>query len=146
VTGVTASLTILRFGSGLATLIDGMITQSFIGLEFSRAFSWLVRTTFSLAVAADTVMAIAMVVCLHQRKTGHKRTNSIVDVLMVYTINTGLATSCVTIAGLIFAIVAPDNLIYLALYSVLGKFQANSVLAVFIKFTEIISRPRRRVF
>ena len=38
---------------------------------------------------------------LHKNKTGFKRTDSTVDVLMVYGVNTGLSTSIVAIIALV---------------------------------------------
>ena len=44
---------------------------------------------------------------LHKNKTGFKRTDSTVDVLMVYGVNTGLSTSIVAIIALICVRTAP---------------------------------------
>ena len=62
---------------------------------------WLVWSILSIAVLVDVVSTALLMFYLHKNKTGFKRTDSTVDMLMVYGVNTGLSTSVVAILALI---------------------------------------------
>ncbi|CDO71980.1 hypothetical protein BN946_scf184943.g14 [Trametes cinnabarina] len=92
--------------------------------------SWLVSVAYGLVVATDVILTGSLVFVLYQSRTQSKRTNSILDTLIIYTINTALLTSIVSVLAFIFALIIPGNLIYAAV-SVIGvKLYANSVLAL----------------
>ncbi|EIW52155.1 uncharacterized protein TRAVEDRAFT_53583 [Trametes versicolor FP-101664 SS1] len=57
-------------------------------------------------------------------------TDSLIDVLVIYAVNTGVLTCILGLLGFIFAVVTPDNFIYIGLSIVGVKMYANSVLAV----------------
>ncbi|KAH9850845.1 hypothetical protein C2E23DRAFT_832917 [Lenzites betulinus] len=127
-------------------LVPAVITM-FGGLSFAlaagiRAFetahyivdlqhiSWLVSIAYGFAVATDVMLTSALVYVLQRLRTGRKRTDSILDVLIIYTVNTGLLTSIISIIAFVFALVIPGNLIYAAVGIVGAKLYANSVLAL----------------
>ncbi|OSC99556.1 hypothetical protein PYCCODRAFT_809452 [Trametes coccinea BRFM310] len=92
--------------------------------------SWLVSVAYGLVVATDVILTGSLVFVLYQSRTSSKRTNSILDTLIVYTINTALLTSIVSVLAFAFGLVIPGNLIY-ASVSIIGvKLYANSVLAL----------------
>ncbi|KAI9060734.1 hypothetical protein FKP32DRAFT_1678688 [Trametes sanguinea] len=95
-----------------------------------RRVSWMVSVAYGFAVSSDLILTGALVFVLQQSRTGSKRANSIVDTLIIYTINTGLLTSIVSVFAFIFAVVIPGNLIYAAITIVGAKLYANSVLAL----------------
>ena len=49
-----------------------------------------------LAALADTLLTTALIFSLHQSRTGIKRTDGIIDVLILYAINTGMC-DCVMV-------------------------------------------------
>ncbi|CDO75063.1 hypothetical protein BN946_scf184605.g4 [Trametes cinnabarina] len=91
---------------------------------------YLLWTVLSCAVAVDCVATGTLTYYLRKSRTGFKRTDSMVDILMVYTVNTGLSTSIISMAALICAITMKDNLIYSAMITVGTKMYSNSLLAV----------------
>ncbi|EIW52152.1 uncharacterized protein TRAVEDRAFT_53580 [Trametes versicolor FP-101664 SS1] len=114
---------------------------------------WLISIGYGFAVASDIMLTGALVFVLHRSRTGLKRSDSILDTLIKYTINTGMHHSCPTpyfyqltvltpprIPGLltsifsvlafIFGIILPGNLVYVGVSIVGTKLYANSVLAV----------------
>ncbi|KAI9056777.1 hypothetical protein FKP32DRAFT_1681943 [Trametes sanguinea] len=106
--------------------------ESFAQVTFARfiQYSYLLWTVISCAVAVDCVATGTLTYYLHKSRTGFRRTDSMVDVLMVYTVNTGLSTSIVTIAALICAVTMKSNLIYSGIITIATKMYSNSLLAV----------------
>ncbi|OSC99550.1 hypothetical protein PYCCODRAFT_807312 [Trametes coccinea BRFM310] len=89
--------------------------------------SWMVSVAYGFAVSSDLILTGALVFVLQQSRTGSR---SILDTLIIYTINTGLLTSIVSVFAFVFALVIPGNLIYAAVSIVGAKLYANSVLAL----------------
>ncbi|CDO71979.1 hypothetical protein BN946_scf184943.g13 [Trametes cinnabarina] len=94
--------------------------------------SWMVSVAYGFAVSSDLILTGALVFVLQKSRTGSKRTNNILDTLIIYTINTGLLTSIVSVFAFVFALVIPGNLIYAAVSIVGAKLYANSVLALYV--------------
>ena len=65
----------------------------------------------SIAVLVDVLSTAILMYYLSKNKTGFKRTDSTVDILMVYGVNTGLSTSIVAIIALI-CVRAPPPLLW----------------------------------
>ncbi|KAI0656140.1 hypothetical protein C8Q70DRAFT_1057003 [Cubamyces menziesii] len=97
--------------------------------QFPR-FSWLVSATFGCAAVAELFLTGTLIVALLRSRTGFKRTDSTIEILIIYSVNTGLLASIFDLACFIFALILPGNLIYVGLGSVGVKLYANSVLAV----------------
>ncbi|KAJ8487662.1 hypothetical protein ONZ51_g4041 [Trametes cubensis] len=104
--------------------------------DFQR-LNWLVAASYGLASVTDLTLAGTLVFVLHKSRTGSKRTDSVLDTLIKYTINTGVLTS---LLAFIFAIILPGNLIYAGISIVGTKLYANSVLAVLNSRREINNR------
>ncbi|KAL7278347.1 hypothetical protein ACG7TL_008323 [Trametes sanguinea] len=95
-----------------------------------RDLNWLFSAVFGCAVLGDACLTGTLVTALARSRTGSKRTDSLIEVLIIYSINTGLLTSIFGLLTFIFAIILPGNLIYLGIAVVGVKLYANSVLAV----------------
>ncbi|KAL7278341.1 hypothetical protein ACG7TL_008317 [Trametes sanguinea] len=118
-----------------------------------RRISWLVSVAYGFVVATDVILTGSLIFVLYRLRSSSEsssRSNSILDTLIVYTINTALLTSIVSVVTFIFVsttslmaaatspltlddpkgLVIPGNLIY-ASVSIIGvKLYANSVLAM----------------
>ncbi|TFK21035.1 hypothetical protein FA15DRAFT_672923 [Coprinopsis marcescibilis] len=97
--------------------------------EFQR-FSWMVRAYCGASLTADIVLAVAFCYTLNVRRTGYKRTDSKIDLLMIYTINTGSLTSLICLLSLMSLVFLRSGLVYVGLHALLGKLYVNTVLAV----------------
>ncbi|TBU25290.1 hypothetical protein BD311DRAFT_507112 [Dichomitus squalens] len=104
--------------------------EGFIPTGEFRRVSWMVSVLFSLAVVIDILLTSSLIFVLVRSRTGFNRTDSTIDVIVVYAINTGLLNSIVGLLGSIFSIILPGNLIWVAISIVGVKLYANSVLAV----------------
>ncbi|KAI0030552.1 hypothetical protein K488DRAFT_87669 [Vararia minispora EC-137] len=85
---------------------------------------------FAAGTGSDLYVAVVLCYYLARSRTGfNTRTDSIVNILMLYTINTGLLTAIDAALGLITALVMPHNFVFVAFYLQLSKLYTNAYLA-----------------
>ncbi|KAI0644919.1 hypothetical protein C8Q79DRAFT_1119719 [Trametes meyenii] len=99
-------------------------------LQAFSHYSWIVSVAYGLAVLCDLITASALILALLRSRTGVRRTDSVVEVLVLYTVNTGLLTTIVGLLVFVFALVHSENLIYAGLSIPGVKLYSNSVLAM----------------
>jgi len=121
-----AVISLLGFGSSLGFTSLGIIYNTY--LKFFK-ISYLLYLAFGSAVVADAIIASALCIVLAKSRTGFRRTDSLVNILLVYTINTGLLTGIVAMLCFILYAVMPDTYIFLAIYLNLSKLYLNALLA-----------------
>ncbi|KAI0357200.1 hypothetical protein OH77DRAFT_141536 [Trametes cingulata] len=92
-------------------------------------FSWSFYAGFGAEVVADAIIAVSQCVLLVRMRTGMERTDSLIAVMMKYSINTGLLTSICAALVLITYATQPMNFVYWAFYFVYSKLYVNSLLA-----------------
>jgi len=121
-----AVTSLLVFCSSMSFTSLGIHYKSFS--NFTK-IQYLLYMAFGSGVVADTIIAAALCIVLTTRRTGFRQTDSLVNVLMVYTINTGVMTSVVAILCLVLFAIMPHNYIFLALFFNLSKLYLNALLA-----------------
>ncbi|KAI0764197.1 hypothetical protein BD413DRAFT_578231 [Trametes elegans] len=84
-------------------------------------FSWSLYLGLSVEAACDLIVAITQCMLLRRFETGIRRTDSVIRVLITYSINTGLLTSLCAIGALVSYAAAPHKFIYFAFYFTLSK-------------------------
>ncbi|KAH0826381.1 hypothetical protein J3R83DRAFT_5346 [Lanmaoa asiatica] len=84
---------------------------------------------WALAAVADSLIAITLCYYLHKQRSGMKRTDHIINTLLLYTINTGALTSLFAILVIITFVALPGNLYFTAFVQVQSKLYAISMLA-----------------
>ncbi|KDR71513.1 hypothetical protein GALMADRAFT_253823 [Galerina marginata CBS 339.88] len=119
-------LAIAVFATGCAFASEAFILETF---ERLNEVSYLLYISFAIGVVADLLVAITLCVLLFNNRTGIKRTDSILTILMAFSINTGLLTSFCAMACLITYAIWPQGFIFMALYFALSKLYVNSLLA-----------------
>ncbi|KAI0759571.1 hypothetical protein BD413DRAFT_271275 [Trametes elegans] len=92
--------------------------------------TWIVSAIYGLAVTIDLLVTGVLITVLLNSKTGFNRTDSLIQTLIIYSINSGLITSIAGVISFVFALVLPGNMIYFAVGLIATKLYANSVLAV----------------
>ncbi|EIN09721.1 hypothetical protein PUNSTDRAFT_44016 [Punctularia strigosozonata HHB-11173 SS5] len=127
--GVVTILAFAHFGLEMAVMALTFVFPKFS--QFRRITGYY---TGSMAVAAadDIIIALAMTYYLSTRRTGIRRTNTLVNRIITYVITTGALTSVIDIAILICFVVMPDNLVYLSMYQFVDNLYANSLLAMYV--------------
>ncbi|KAI0656159.1 hypothetical protein C8Q70DRAFT_397218 [Cubamyces menziesii] len=76
--------------------------------------SWMVSVAYGLSVSSDIILAGILIFTLLRirRESKVSSTRTVLNTLIIYTINTGLLTSVVSFFAFLFAIVIRGNLIY----------------------------------
>ncbi|EMD32316.1 hypothetical protein CERSUDRAFT_58868, partial [Gelatoporia subvermispora B] len=81
------------------------------------------------SVIVDILLACSLTILLRRCHTGFSRTDSVIQILVIYSVNSGVLTSlCATICFVCF-VTMQSNFIFLAVYFVLPKLLLNSLLA-----------------
>ncbi|KAF9475443.1 hypothetical protein BDN70DRAFT_996414 [Pholiota conissans] len=136
------------FGGGFAFAIEAFIEQTFA--NFSH-ISYLMYLALGSAVAADILIAVSLCLSLSRSRTGFKKTDSIVTILMLYAINSSVLTTYASwfqnrmtgssnpkiftdrvcsAACLITYTIWPEQFTFIGIYVCLSKLFLNSLLAM----------------
>jgi len=83
-----------------------------------------------IAVLGDILVATMMCWALYRKKTGFARTDSVIMTLMAYSLNSGFLTSALGSVLLITFAIAPNTLIWMAVFWVMCKCYIISLLAM----------------
>ncbi|KZT04339.1 uncharacterized protein LAESUDRAFT_728165 [Laetiporus sulphureus 93-53] len=114
----------LAFVASLKSVIGGeRLWTSITGLR------WVATTADTTTAALDLIIACTICWQLYKSRTGFIQTDKIIQRLTVYTINTGLLPTIVSIGGLIAYLVAPDTLAFEVFNIIVSKAYTNTLLA-----------------
>ncbi|KAJ7627936.1 hypothetical protein DFH06DRAFT_1226740 [Mycena polygramma] len=83
----------------------------------------------ALSTGADVTITTTLCFMLHQTRPASLETETMVNRLILFTINTGLLTSLCAVASLISLIISPKTLIYASFYFCIGRLYSNALLA-----------------
>lgn len=124
---VVASL--ILFGTAFAFAVKSL---SYANLPEINTLSWLLYMNLGLAVVTDIYIAATLCFVLYRvRNRFNLRMYSVINVIMMYILNTGLATSFVYLGALITFALMPHNFIYFGILFTVGNIYINSLLASF---------------
>ncbi|TBU39890.1 hypothetical protein BD309DRAFT_1021813 [Dichomitus squalens] len=122
-----------RYGmSDLEVFNAALSVESFQKTRFSDVedLTWRVCTVFGFATTADTLLTTALIIFLIRCNTSFQRTKSMLSVLIVYTVNTGLLTSALNLITLVTAALHMNNMIYIAATILAMRSYVLAVLTV----------------
>ncbi|KAH8105638.1 hypothetical protein DFH11DRAFT_1733223 [Phellopilus nigrolimitatus] len=91
--------------------------------------AWLSKLSNGLSAATDVVIAASLTFLLNRSRTGFRKSETMINRLILFTINTGMLTSVCAIVTVIFVSLYPDNLIYVTTYLCISKLYTNTLLA-----------------
>ncbi|KAF8130937.1 hypothetical protein K438DRAFT_2032082 [Mycena galopus ATCC 62051] len=111
---------------------------------FYVEFQWISSVGLACASAADTIIAISLSYYLWRSRTGIKTTDSIVNMLILYALNTGLLTGICVLIDMICFLNMPTNFVHLAFNLVTGKLYTNSLLAT-LNYKHIIRGNKNHI-
>ncbi|KAG2158996.1 uncharacterized protein EDB93DRAFT_1245557 [Suillus bovinus] len=83
----------------------------------------------AVAAAGDVLISAFLCTFLERSRTGSRRSDTMINKLMLFSVSTGLLTSVCAVMSLISIIVWPNTFIYVAFYFCLGRLYCNSLLA-----------------
>jgi len=111
---------------GIAWVILGMGFETYFEL---LTINPLTITINALSTTVDVIIAATLCWLLNKSRTGFKRSDNIINKLMLFVVNTGVLTTACAISSLICLVASPKTLIYAAFYFCIGRFYTNSFLA-----------------
>lgn len=82
-----------------------------------------------LAAAGDVLIAGALCTLLHLSRTGFRKSDTMINRLILFSVNTGVLTSVCALGSLISILVAGQTFIYIAFFFCIGRLYTNSLLA-----------------
>ncbi|PFH51600.1 hypothetical protein AMATHDRAFT_46947 [Amanita thiersii Skay4041] len=116
----------LDLAVGIYITVQAFKLSTFLELDSLSKYMYL---NFASGTTSDLSVALSLCYYLYYSRTGIPRTDSLIKVLMMYTVNTGLIVAVDAALGTIFYAAMPHNLIFLAFYLLLSKLYLNSYLA-----------------
>ncbi|KAL1949755.1 hypothetical protein VTO73DRAFT_8636 [Trametes versicolor] len=140
---VVPILMLAILGFATAATVEAFIRPTFADFE---KVAWMTSAGFGVAVLVDSLLTGTLILVLQKSRTGFRKTDSLIDVLIIYAVNTGLLTGIFSILSFIFALVSPKELIYSAFNIVAAKLYANSLLAVLNSRKGLMDRVQQDCF
>ncbi|KAJ3507836.1 hypothetical protein NMY22_g16808 [Coprinellus aureogranulatus] len=125
-TGLASLLVVAEFVCIVVFTGIAMTYQTFLELAQLETLS---RVVNALAAAGDVLIAACLCVMLHRSRTGFTRSDTMINKLIMFAVNTGVLTSVCAICSLIAITVAGDTFIYIAFFFCIGRLYTNSLLA-----------------
>lgn len=117
---------VMWFGFGTASCVEIVVSKN---LAQYRSVLWLSLTSVSLTTLADFYIAMSLVYILYQQRKGiRQRTSSLLNIIIIYTVATGLITSVVSVSYLIANLTLPNTWIWVGEYMLFCGLHCNSLL------------------
>ncbi|KAJ3787198.1 hypothetical protein GGU10DRAFT_433307 [Lentinula aff. detonsa] len=138
VTGVVAALVLAEFGCVIVIIFrprrkpsesSRYLVQVRTFAELATDLKGLSITVNALAAAGDVLIAAILTWLLQTSKTGFQRSDTMLNKLTIFAVNTGALTSLFAVASLISILAAPDTFIYITFFFCMGRLYTNSLLA-----------------
>ncbi|KAJ6472687.1 hypothetical protein C8R47DRAFT_1324604 [Mycena vitilis] len=123
-TGAAWLLILAEFGCVVAYITLALPLDTFTELANLKALSIAVN---SLAASGDVLIASILCFLLLRSRTG---SDTVVNKLVMFFVNTGLITSLFAVASLISITVAPTTFIYIFFFFCMGRLYSNSLFAI----------------
>ncbi|KAF8896690.1 hypothetical protein BD779DRAFT_603028 [Infundibulicybe gibba] len=117
---------LLTCATGIAFTSKAFIAQTFASFS---SISYLLYISLGSGVVADAIIAATLCYTLKKNRTGFQKTDTIVNTLMIYTINTSLLTTLCSLACFTTYTIWPQEFTFIGIYFVLSKLYLNSLLA-----------------
>lgn len=133
----------------LASVFDSLKYSAFYGVAggFTEFAQLLPHTRFmhainSLMAISDAAIALVLSFLLHQSRSGFRHTETMINRLIIFTINTGVLTGICAVMTLICNIAFPDTFIYMIFYILVARgmfdYPFNGFyLTIVLQFTRI---------
>ncbi|KAJ2926471.1 hypothetical protein H1R20_g10627, partial [Candolleomyces eurysporus] len=125
-TGLTALLVIAEFACVIAFTGLSLGLKTFSRLANLEALSIAVN---ALAAAGDVLIAATLCTILHRSRTGFHRSDTMINKLILFSVNTGFLTSLCAVGSLISIVIAGHTFLYIAFFFCIGRLYTNSLLA-----------------
>ncbi|KAN0088283.1 hypothetical protein V8E55_005340 [Tylopilus felleus] len=124
--GLVMIMVIAQFLLVLIYDIKALRYETFARLAALKALSMAINAT---SAVGDILITMFLCALLHRSRTGFQKSDTMINKLIMFSMNTGLLTSICALASLICISVWPHTFIYMAFYFNIGRLYCNSLLA-----------------
>ncbi|CDO74087.1 hypothetical protein BN946_scf185043.g137 [Trametes cinnabarina] len=106
--------------------IKALRLKTFVDLVQIKGLSISIN---AFAAAGDVCIAAILCTILHNSRTGFNKSNTLINRLMVFAVNTGLLTSVCACLSLITILALPNTFVYICFFFLVGRLYSNSLMA-----------------
>ncbi|KAJ4468903.1 hypothetical protein J3R30DRAFT_3714407 [Lentinula aciculospora] len=125
---VVVPLVLLSWAAFMSLLVYSCLSMQLSTFAELTTLKNLSMSCNILAAASDIMISIAMVFFLQKAKSTHKKTNSMLNRLIIFTFNTGLPVSFCALWACISINAWPTTFIYMFFFLLQGRLYTNSLL------------------
>ncbi|RPD54312.1 hypothetical protein L227DRAFT_351086 [Lentinus tigrinus ALCF2SS1-6] len=126
---VIAFCALARVGFGIGSTCLTYIYPNWLQLRELKVGLATVSGGLGAAALVDLLVALTLTFYLKRNRTGfHKESNSMVNKILVYTVNTGAITGAASLVCVLLFAFKKDSLIFLGFFAIQTKLYANSFL------------------
>ncbi|KAF9512070.1 hypothetical protein BS47DRAFT_1103796 [Hydnum rufescens UP504] len=93
---------LVQFGFGVVTSVKANTVRK--PVVAAEEIMWVAVSWLATQAIADIVISTCMCILLRRRRTGFQKTDSVINRMVLYTINTGLATSVLSCVVLVLSV------------------------------------------
>ncbi|KAF9032081.1 hypothetical protein BDP27DRAFT_842724 [Rhodocollybia butyracea] len=126
VTLLIVVLALTQIGAGLAQAIKAAIIGSLLQID---AIKTVIICQSAATLACDTVITLALYLALRSKRSEMKRTNTLLQKLMLNGINRGALTTIAAAVNIILFLALPGTLYFILCLLTSSKLYMNSMLA-----------------
>ncbi|KLO10353.1 hypothetical protein SCHPADRAFT_525323 [Schizopora paradoxa] len=126
ITGVLLALIMSEFVLSLIYVIQGFPLKTFANLPHIFGIS---RAMNIMSFISDLGITVALTVLLNASRTGYERSETVINKLIVFTINTGLLTALCAVMSLVTIQVLPNTFVYILFFLTISRLYTNTLLA-----------------
>jgi len=124
--GLIMAISMVDLLCGLIITIRTFSLETYADLS---KISTLFYLNFASGFSGDAIVALSLCYYLQRTRSSFGRMASVINLLTVRSINTGLITALDAAAGLATFAAIPNNFIFVAFYMILSKLYLNAYLA-----------------
>ncbi|KAG7094386.1 hypothetical protein E1B28_007986 [Marasmius oreades] len=81
-----------------------------------------------MSAGTDLAITVAMIWCLQGKKTGFRKSTDIINRMIIFTFNTGILTTALSVADFITLNAMPETFVYMGFFLIRDRFYTNSIL------------------
>ncbi|ESK87025.1 hypothetical protein Moror_11985 [Moniliophthora roreri MCA 2997] len=124
---VVCILKTVQIALSIIITIDVFNIKSYIDIANNKRAMDI--SCFLCSLVGDILCAGTLSYYLHTSRSGINSTDSLINKLIIHTVNNGAVTSMAGICLFVFIVPKPKSLIYFAIFQVLSNLYANSLLS-----------------
>ncbi|KAI0049075.1 hypothetical protein FA95DRAFT_962839 [Auriscalpium vulgare] len=126
VVGVVSLFVLVQLVVTIVYLAKAFTFSTYAELATIKGWSMSINGT---TVASDTSIALVLCYLLRNSRTGFRRSDTLINKLILFTVNTGLLTSIDAVCSLATIAALPNTFVYISFFFAQSRLYSNSLMA-----------------